>query len=95
MFPVNFVIGAAVGAAATYICKDESTKQRLAETTDKLKESLSSVTSVFQKKSDADTQDVNAVAEVVVEEVTEKAEPAKKAATTDSVVEDAQVTPKA
>ncbi len=45
IFPLNFVVGAAVGAATTYVYKDEAARQWVNEKSSKLKGSLS-----FSKK---------------------------------------------
>lgn len=78
MFPMNFVVGAAVGAAATYVFKDESAKQWLSETGTKLKEGTSSFMASFKKNSEEQTENaaekVEAAAETVTESTTETVE---------------------
>ncbi len=70
MFPFNFVVGAAVGAAATYIYKDEPAKKRLGETGTKLKEGVSSFMASFRKKPEPEIEGMaEGVVEVVSEEV--------------------------
>jgi len=66
MFPANFVIGAAVGAATTYVFKDEPAKKKLIETGKKLKEGTSSFIASFRKKPEIEVDDA---VEVVTEEV--------------------------
>ena len=66
MFPANFVIGAAVGAATTYIFKDEPAKQKLIETGKNLKEGTRSFIASFRKKPETESGDM---VEVVTEEV--------------------------
>ena len=57
MFPLNLVVGAAVGAAVTYVYKDEPAKQWLGESGRKLKEGASSFVASFKKKPVAQVED--------------------------------------
>lgn len=50
IFPINFITGFAVGAITTYVYKDEKAKTWLGNSSAKLKNGASSVTSVFKKK---------------------------------------------
>ncbi|EIJ36786.1 YtxH domain-containing protein [Thiothrix nivea] len=79
MFPLNFVVGAAVGAATTYVYKDEPAKQWLSETGNKLKEGANSFMASFKKKSEDTTEVAGKVVESTAEEVIEKAEDVKEA----------------
>lgn len=91
MFPINFVVGAAVGAAATYVFKDDSAKQWLSDTGVKLKEGARSLTSSFKKQppeqaddtivavETAEAAETVEVAEVVQEESTTTAKQADTA----------------
>lgn len=74
MFPLNLVVGAAVGAAVTYVYKDEPAKQWLRESGSKLKEGASSFVTSFKKKPAAQ---VETSAEAVSAEETKEA-PAEK-----------------
>lgn len=92
MFPVNFIVGAAVGAAATYIYKDENAQNWLKNTGNKLKEGAGSFSQSFKKKSDEEsaesaetvkdltdeTTEVEATAEVIEEKVAETVDVAKE-----------------
>lgn len=80
MFPINFVVGAAVGAAATYVYKDEPAKQWLSETGNKLKEGASSFMASFKKKSEDTAETAGEVVDSTAEEVVEKVEEVKEAA---------------
>ena len=83
MFPANFVIGAAVGAATTYVFKDEPAKQKLIASGRKLKEGASSFMASFRKKPEIEADDVVEVvteevpAETIVDEVEQEAATAK------------------
>ncbi|MBO0615235.1 hypothetical protein [Thiothrix fructosivorans] len=50
MFPVAFVVGAAVGATSTYVYKDEPAKQWVQDTSKKLKEAAVSFMDSMKKK---------------------------------------------
>lgn len=50
MIPVAFVVGAAVGAAGTYVAKDEPAKQWAIDTGKKLKEAAVSFMDSMKKK---------------------------------------------
>lgn len=52
MIPLGFVVGAAVGAAGTYVAKDEPAKQWVIETSKKLKEATVSFVDSMKKKAD-------------------------------------------
>ena len=82
MIPFNFVVGAAVGVASTYVYKDEKAKQWLTDTTTKIKQGVSSFVATVTKKADAPAAEVTAtvtpeapaaepIAEVVVTKVEE------------------------
>ncbi|CAA6807703.1 MAG: Unknown protein [uncultured Thiotrichaceae bacterium] len=78
MFPIpmNFVVGAAVGAATTYVFKDDSAKQWLSETGGKLKEGSSSFIASFKKKPEEQAEDVVETVEAVAESAAESVETA-------------------
>ena len=69
LIPMNFAVGALVGAAAAYVYKDEPAKEALGSTAAKLKGML------FKKKTEAvedkSVESVEDVAADVVEEVVE------------------------
>ncbi len=66
-FPVSFAVGAALGAAATYLYKDVPTRERLVEKTKQLK--------------DKTMEKINAVREKrTAERVTQEQQPATAAA---------------
>ena len=67
LLPINFAVGALVGAAAAYVYKDEPTKEALGSTVVKLKGIL------FKKKTDA-VEDQGAESVELVEEVVVEAE---------------------
>lgn len=50
MIPLSFVVGAAMGAAGTYVAKDEPAKQWALETSKKLKEAAVSFMASMKKK---------------------------------------------
>jgi len=54
VIPMNFVIGAAVGAITTYVLKDDTAKQWVKDTGSKVKSGASSLTGVFKKKATED-----------------------------------------
>ncbi|MEZ5453132.1 MAG: hypothetical protein R3E93_10030 [Thiothrix sp.] len=80
MFPLNFVVGAAVGAAATYVYKDEPAKHWLGETGQKLKEGANSFMASFKQKAEDKADDAAEVVEAVAEETAKKAEEVQEAA---------------
>lgn len=55
MIPLGFVVGAAVGAAGTYVAKDEPARQWVIETSKKLKEATVSFVDSMKKKADGAT----------------------------------------
>lgn len=67
--PANFAIGALVGAAASYVYKDEAAKETLSNLGNKVKGGLDSTLGLFKKKSEVDAE-----AEIVADVVAEKAE---------------------
>lgn len=50
MFPVNLLIGGAIGSVVTYVYKDEKAKQWAINTSKNLKEGSSSFIASFRKK---------------------------------------------
>lgn len=50
MFPLPFVVGAAIGATSTYVYKDEPAKQWVQDTSKKLKEAAVSFMDSMKKK---------------------------------------------
>lgn len=83
VIPLNFVAGAVIGAVTTYVYKDDSSKEWLRETGNKLKEGTSSFMSSFKKKADDTSESVIEVEEKDVVEVsaTESNEKASASAT--------------
>ena len=57
MFPLPFVIGAAVGATGTYIYKDEPAKQWVLDTSKKLKDATVSFMESMKKKPEVATSE--------------------------------------
>ncbi|MBJ6609851.1 MAG: hypothetical protein JG718_05775 [Candidatus Thiothrix moscowensis] len=55
MIPLSFVVGAAMGAAGTYVAKDEPAKQWVIETGKKLKEAAVSFMDSMKKKQEVAT----------------------------------------
>jgi gas vesicle protein len=78
LVPMNFAVGALVGAAAAYIYKDEPTKEALSGTAVKLKNML------FKKKAEAvedqNTDSVEVIEDAVTEAASEEAVEATKSA---------------
>lgn len=73
IFPLNFVVGAAVGAATTYVYKDEAARQWVNEKGSKLKGSLSfSKKKAIDEASPAPATQTDAVIEGDVVPVAEK-----------------------
>lgn len=78
VFPLNFVVGAAVGAIATYVYKDEEAKNWVVDYTTKAREKVSSFVKPKEKEAQEEVEPVTGevvTAEAVVvdaEEVTEK-----------------------
>ena len=79
--PANFAIGALVGAAASYVYKDEAAKETLSNLGSKVKGGLDSTLGLFKKTPVAEeaiiaesvvADDVAAAAEVVTEEKSDK-----------------------
>ena len=50
ILPVNFLVGLAVGAATTYMYKDEKARHWVGSSTSKLKSGTGSVLGMFRKK---------------------------------------------
>ena len=78
--PANFAIGALVGAAASYVYKDEAAKETLSNLGNKVKSGLDSTLSLFKKTPEADVEEV-----VIAESV------AAEQAVADAVSEEAEV----
>ncbi len=77
MFPINFVVGGAIGSIATYIYKDEQAKQWLVKTGKNLKKGTSSFIASFRKKpEEAVAVETTSKAGEVVDAAVEKAEAA-------------------
>lgn len=72
MIPVTFIIGAAVGAAVTYVYKDDTSKTLVKQNSKKMKEKMSSLMAVFKKKPENEvvSGEVENVPDVAVETVT-------------------------
>lgn len=67
--PANFAIGALVGAAASYVYKDESAREALSGLGSKVKNGLGSTLTMLKKKPEEATEEVieEVVEDVVVE----------------------------
>ena len=65
--PANFAIGALVGVAATYVYKNESTKEVLSGLGNKVKGGVDSTLGLFKKKPEAEVVAEQDVADVVAE----------------------------
>jgi gas vesicle protein len=72
--PLNFVVGAAVGAVATYVSKDEASKQWLSETGRKLKDGAGSFMASFKNKADDAAETIADKVDTAQESVAETAE---------------------
>ena len=71
MFPVGMFFGAAVGAAVTYVYKDDSTKARVGEATENLKNKVSSLIASFKAKpNESEDEMQNEVIDEVSQEAT-------------------------
>ena len=61
-FPINFAVGAAIGAVTTYVYKDESAKQKVISASQSAKKGISSgatrVKGLFKKSPKAETEAV-------------------------------------
>ena len=74
VFPVNFAMGVVVGAAVTYLYKNDAAKEKLVATGEKIKEGVKSgtgrVAGLFKKspKSEADETEAAKTEEVGSEE---------------------------
>jgi hypothetical protein len=82
MFPLPFVIGAAVGATGTYVYKDEPAKQWVQDTSKKLKEAAVSFMDSMKKQPEEQAEasvEAATAAQTVVEGtvVTDKEETVK------------------
>lgn len=86
VIPVNFIVGAAVGAVSTYVYKDEAAREWISDTTSKVKEKSSSFIASFKKKKDdADTDAQNV--EIAEKESAEKQKDDKATAIAAELVE--------
>lgn len=72
MIPLSFVVGAAIGAAGTYVAKDDPAKQWVVETGKKLKEAATSFMESMKKKPEAQATDAASGQTVEGEVVTAK-----------------------
>jgi hypothetical protein len=77
MFPVNLLIGGAIGSVVTYVCKDEKAKQWVIDTGKNFKEGSSSFIASFRKKPD----EAKAATEIKTGEVVDVAPQVAAAAT--------------
>ncbi|CAA6828320.1 MAG: Unknown protein [uncultured Thiotrichaceae bacterium] len=50
VIPMNFVVGAVIGAVSTYVYKDDTAKEWIKETGGKIKDGSSSFMTSFKKK---------------------------------------------
>lgn len=57
MFPTSFIIGAALGAVATYLYKDQPARQRLIEKSKQMKDKTTQKIKALRKKPEAETQE--------------------------------------
>ena len=83
MIPVGMFLGVAVGAAATYVYKDDSAREWLANTSDSLKAKMASLTNSLKTKPEEVSAE-EAHAEVVTVddiEATETVAPSEEPAT--------------
>lgn len=77
IIPANLAVGALVGAAATYVYKNEAAKETLSGLGTKVKSGVDSTLGLFKKKPEADVevtaeQDVAEVVAADVEVATEE-----------------------
>lgn len=85
MFPLNFLVGAAIGAASTYVYKDEPAKNWVTDTSKKLKDAASSfMDSMKTKPAAEETMEAAAVETAAV--VAENAVAAETAPTTEATI---------
>ncbi len=77
VFPVNFVVGAVVGAVSTYLYKDEASKKWFRDTGSKLKNRVCSVAASPVKPEGKVTESVAQAEVVTPEKMTEKEVSAK------------------
>ena len=84
MFPMNFVVGALVGVAGTYVAKDEPTRERLLETTQKIKAAATAFVDSLKKpaKTTVTTDTTTTVDAVPAETVVATATPSETVTTT-------------
>lgn len=74
-FPINFVAGAAIGAVAAYVAKDEIARNWVVDTSKKLKDQTGSLISSMKKKPEGEEAD-NAAAANTAEPEAQTAKPA-------------------
>lgn len=67
--PANFAIGALVGAAASYVYKDESARETLSNLGSKVKSGLDSTLGLLKKKTEVAADEIQEAEAVVAEEV--------------------------
>ncbi len=84
MFPMNFVVGALVGVAGTYVAKDDPTRERLLETTQKIKAAATAFVDSLKKPAETTvtTDTTTTVDAVPAETVVATTTPSETAETT-------------
>lgn len=86
MLPVGILAGAAIGAATTYVYKDETSRQWLGEMSAKVKDGTQSLMSKFKKEDEDVVQEAVDATAAEIDEV--EAEVAEVVAETASEIED-------
>lgn len=77
--PVNFAIGALVGAAATYVYKDASAKETLSSLGNKAKGGLDSTLGMFKKSPETNIEEEISTESVVAEQASSDSAMSKEA----------------
>lgn len=77
--PVNFAIGALVGAAASYVYKDASAKETLSNLGNKAKGGLDSTLGLFKKAPETDVEEAIIAESVVAEQASSDSVTSKEA----------------
>ncbi len=72
IIPVNFVVGAVVGAVSTYVYKDEACKKWFRDTGTKLKNRVYAFTAFPVEPEEKVAESATQTGETVAEEITEK-----------------------
>ncbi|QLQ31895.1 MAG: hypothetical protein HZT40_10185 [Candidatus Thiothrix singaporensis] len=85
MFPLNFLVGAAIGAASTYVYKDEPAKNWVTDTSKKLKDAASSFMESMKTK--PEVEETMEAAAVETAAVVAEAAPTAEATITETPTE--------